>query len=273
MFSGAKGGSLKFGSTTMDYITFGRGKKVLVLIPGLSDGLKTVKGTQKAMALMYRRYARDFRVYVFSRKNDLQQGYSTEDMAREVKEAMDRLGITSAYVKGLSQGGMIAQHLAINEPRVVEKLVIAVSLARPNETIRRVVAHWLDLAKAGDYKNLVIDSMEKNYTEAYIKKKKYRLLYPLITRIGKPKDFSRFIVQGEACMSHNAYDKLERIQCPALVIGGGQDQVVGANTSGEMAEKIPRCRLVLFPGLGHGAYAETKEFDREVLRFLKEDPG
>lgn len=28
----------------MDYVTFGKGKKTLLIIPGLGDGLATVKG-------------------------------------------------------------------------------------------------------------------------------------------------------------------------------------------------------------------------------------
>ena len=268
MFNGAKGNSIKIGHTEMEYITFGKGEKILVIIPGLPDGLKTVKGTAKTMALMYRRYAKEYRVYVFSRKNQLENGYTTRDMARDLKEAMDQLGITRAYVKGLSQGGMIAQYLAIDYPEVVEKLIIAVSMAKQNDTIQQVVQGWITMAEKGDYKSFIIDSMEKTYTEDYLTRKKYRWMYPLITRIGKPKDFTRFIIQARACLSHNAYEELGKIQCPTLVIGGDRDKVVGINTSEEMAEEIPGSKLVIYPNLGHGAFTETKDFDRQALKFL-----
>lgn len=37
----------------MDYIRFGRGKKTLVMIPGVGDGLKTVCGTALFFAVSY----------------------------------------------------------------------------------------------------------------------------------------------------------------------------------------------------------------------------
>ena len=78
----AKNGTLQIGGTTMDYICFGTGEKILVMLPGLGDGLRSMKGTALPMALMYRSFARDFKVYVFSRKNVLPKGYTTRDMAR-----------------------------------------------------------------------------------------------------------------------------------------------------------------------------------------------
>ena len=85
---------------TADYVRFGSGEQVLVMLPGLGDGLQTVKGTALPMALMYRRLAKDFTVYMFSRKNDLPEGHTTRDMAHDLAEAMDALGIRKASVLG-----------------------------------------------------------------------------------------------------------------------------------------------------------------------------
>ena len=40
-----KDGTVKIGNISLNYISFGKGKKNLIMIPGLGDGLKTVKGT------------------------------------------------------------------------------------------------------------------------------------------------------------------------------------------------------------------------------------
>ena len=40
----AKNATLSMNGKTMDYVTFGKGKQPLVIIPGLGDGLQTVKG-------------------------------------------------------------------------------------------------------------------------------------------------------------------------------------------------------------------------------------
>jgi len=266
MICSAKNGSVTIGNTTMDYVRFGRGPKTLVMIPGLGDALRTVKGTALPMAMLYRRYARGCTVYLFSRKNELEDGYSTRDMANDQAEVMRTLGIAKAYVMGISQGGMIAQYLAADNPELVEKLVLAVTVARPNETVKAAAKGWIEMARAGDYKSLIVDTTEKSYSEKRLKR--LRPLYPVLVRFGRPKDFSRFLIQAGACVRHDAYGELERIACPTLVIGGGSDRVVGPAASEEIAARIPGSKLVLYEGLGHMAFEEAKDFHDRVMRFL-----
>lgn len=266
MFYGAEEGKVKVGRTDMDYVAFGRGQKSFIIIPGLGDGLKTVKGTKILLAMMYKLFAKEYKVYVFSRKNHIEEGYSTRDMAEDQKIAMENLGIKNAYIMGISQGGMISQYLAIDYPEIVDKLVIGVSVSKQNDIIQKAIKNWITLAENNDYRNLIIDTMEKTFTE--YKLKKYRVFYPIVTKFGKPKKFNRFIVQANACLHHNAYDELDKIKCSTLVIGGDSDKIVGENASKEMAERIDKSRLILYKGLGHGAYEEAKDFNQQVLKFL-----
>lgn len=267
MFWGAKNGSVRIGDTDMDYISFGKGRDILIFLPGLGDGLTTVKGLAVPMALGCRMYAKKFKVYAFSRKNHLEEGYSTRDMAKDQAEAMRILGISKAHILGVSQGGMIAQYLAIDHPDLVEKLVLTVTLSKPNGMIQRVIENWMLFAKAGDYKALMVDTAEKSYSKRHLKK--YRLLYPMIGRMGKVKDFQRFLIQAAACVRHDAYAELGRIKCPTLIIGGKDDRIVGADASVELADKIEGSELVLYEGLGHGLYEEAKDFHDRVTDFLE----
>lgn len=266
MFYDAKEGKVKVGGTDMDYVTFGKGQKAFIIIPGLGDGLKTVKGTKLLIARMYKLFAKEYKVYVFSRKNHIEEGYSTRDMAEDQRVAMENLGIKNAHVMGISQGGMISQYLAIDYPEMVDKLVIGVSVSKQNDIMQKVIKNWITLAENNDYRNLIIDTMEKIYTEDKVKK--YRMFYPILTSVGKPKNFTRLIIQANACLNHNAYGELDKIKCSTLVIGGDSDKVVGKNASQEMAERINKSKLILYKGLGHGAYEETKDFNKQVLRFL-----
>jgi pimeloyl-ACP methyl ester carboxylesterase len=122
------------------------------------------------------------------------------------------------------------------------------------------------MAKLGDYKHLMIDTFEKMFTENYLKK--YRWLYPILGRVGKPKSFDRFIVMANACTMHNSYDELYKIQSPTLVIGGDSDRVVGKDTSQEIAKQIHGSKLLIYEGLGHGVYEEAKDFNQQVISFL-----
>ncbi len=263
----AKNGCVRIDDTNMDYVSFGKGSNVLVMLPGLADGLTTVKGMAFSLAMTYRIFAKDYSVFVFSRKNDIPENYSTRDMAEDQAKAMKNLGIASANVMGVSQGGMIAQYLAIDHPELVKKLVLAVTLSKQNEIVQRVTANWISMAERGDYKSLMIDTAEKSYSEKYLKR--CRCLYPLLAHIGKPKDFRRFLIQANSCIHHNAYPELDKILCATLVLGGACDKIVGKDASLELADKIETSELFIYNDFGHAAYEEAKDFNTRILRFLE----
>lgn len=262
----AKNGTVSVFGREMDYISFGTGSKNLVILPGLGDGLKTVKGTAIPFALAYRKFAKDYRVYVFSRKTPLEEGYTTRDMARDQIEAMRVLGISKTGLLGISQGGMIAQYVAIDAPKQIERLVLAVTISKQNEMVQSVINKWCRMVKASDYKSLFIDIVENSYSDKYLKK--YRLLYPILGKMGKGKDSGRFLIQANACMTHNAYEELDKISAKTLVIGAECDKSVGVMASHEIAENIKGSQLYIYPNLGHGAYEEAKDFNDRVLSFL-----
>lgn len=266
MVLGARSRSVPIGTTQAEYVVFGRGEQQLVIIPGLGDGLKTVGKMAPTLAILYRQYAKDHRIHVFSRKHDLEDGCTTRDMARDLAEAMGTLGIEKAHVLGVSQGGMIAQWLAIDHPHRVGRLTIGVSVSRQKETIQQVIGGWVEMAERGDYRALTIDSMEKTYPERTAKR--YRPLYPILARVGRPASLRRFVIQARSCLGHDAYAELHRIVSPTLVIGDEDDRVVGRGTSEEIAERISGSELYLTKGLGHAAF-QDREFNREVLRFLR----
>ncbi len=267
MLYNAENGSIKMHHTSMDYIRFGLGKRNVILIPGLGDGLRTVKGKALPFAFLYRSYAKDYNVYVFSRKNELEDGYTTRDMAMDLKKAMDILGIKKADIIGVSQGGMIAQYMAIDYPEVVNKLVLTVTLSRQNEVLKSVVRTWIDWAKEGKYKEINIDTAKKMYTEEYLQK--YNWMYSLFMNIGKPKDFSRFLIMAEACLTHNAYDELDKITMPCFVIGAINDLIVTGQASEEIAKKIRGSELYMYEKYGHGVFEEAGDFNKKIQVFLE----
>ena len=107
------------------------------------------------------------------------------------------------------------------------------------------------------------------YSDGYYRKNKP--LLPVIARLTKPKSYERFFIQAEACLTHNALDRLPRIQCPTLVIGGEQDRALGPEASREIAAAIPGAKLRMYAEWGHGLYEEARDFNRVVLDFLQEN--
>jgi pimeloyl-ACP methyl ester carboxylesterase len=274
LFGNLEEGSVKIGSSEVEYAAFGRGETSLVAIPGLSEGLRTIKGTGKMLWFMYRGFARTHRIYVIGRKNELEEGYTTNDMADDLAAVMDKLDIVPAQVMGISQGGMIAQWLAINYPEKVSRLAILISLARQNDTVQQTLGNWIKMAGEEEYEDLAIDMQEKNFTEDYLKK--MRPFYWILKRTGHPQSKERFLIQAESCRTHDAYDELSKIKCPTFIIGGGADKIVGgAEVQQEMAEVIKGSKLHIYPDLGHGAFIEAKDFNDHLYNFFnieKQEP-
>ena len=262
----AKNRTLKLPDGEMDYIRFGTGKKTLIILPGLGDGLQTVKGTALPMAMMYRIFAGDFTVYAFSRKSPLPNGYTTRDMARDQVAAMDRLGMRRADIFAVSMGGMIAQHLAADYPERVGKLVLTVTAARLNPVLEASVREWITLAEQGDHGAFMDSNMRLIYSDSYYRKNKWMM--PMVGKLTKPKSYERFFIQANACLTHDAWAKLSDIRSRTLVIGGEKDLALGADASREIAAKIPRAELRMYPQWGHGLYEEAKDFNHAVLEFL-----
>ena len=262
-----KNGLLKLPEWEMEYICFGRGKKVLILLPGLGDGLRTMKGTALPMAVLYRVFAKDYTVFAFSRRRQIPVGYTTRDMAKDQKLAMDALGITQADIMGVSMGGMIAQWLAADYPEAVGKLVLVVTADKPNILMEESLKLWIRQAKAGDHAALMESNLQKIYSEKYYRQN--RFMVPLLGKLTKPRSYERFLAQANACLTHNTEAVLSNIQAQTLVIAGEKDMVLGAEPSKTIAQRIPYARLRIYPQWGHGLYEEEKTFNATVLDFLR----
>lgn len=266
MLWNAKNGTLSLDKTEMHYVSFGYGNKKLILLPGLSDGLTTVKGKALLLANFYRLFFKKYTVYMFSRKNDMPESYSIRDMAHDQAKAMKMLGINKAAVVGVSQGGMIAQYLAIDYPNMVEKLVLVVAAPCSNDRTEKCLKKWISFAKKGNHEALMIDTIEKSYSIQ--KLKQYRKLYPIIGFIGKPSNYDRFLINANAILHFDASQEIKTISCPTLIIGGEKDKIVGIQASYDMKEQIPNSILYIYHKLGHASFAEANDFNQRILNFL-----
>lgn len=271
MLSGPQNKKIQIGDTDMYYVSFGHGKKPFVILPGLGDGLKTVKGLALPLSIKYKELLDEFKIYSFSRKNQLPEGYTTRDMARDQAEAMRLLGIEHAHLMGISMGGMISQYMAIDYPELVDRLVLVVTLSEPNPVMDDSIEVWLDLAEKGEFQHLMTDTARRMYTEAFFKRNEWML--PVTGVVGEPKSYDRYLVMAKACRVHNAYEELDKIKAPTLVIGGELDATLGGDPSRRIAEKIPSAELYMYEAYGHGLYEECKDFETRVKEFLlKEIP-
>lgn len=262
----AKELKLTLNNKQINYITFGKGTKSLIMIQGLNTN--GIKGAVNSLAYMYRIFAKDYTVYLFDRRTEVYDGITVRELAADIAEAMEALGLVNADVFAVSQGGMIGQYLAIDRPDLVHRMVLAVTLSRNNDVIKEVLSNWIEMTEQEKYKELVVDMAVKMYSDAYVKR--YKPFIPLLTAVQKPKDKERFITLAKASLTCNAYEELEQIKCPVLVLGGRRDKVTTGQASVEIAEKLG-CEIYMYEDLGHAAYEEAKDFNRRVYDFLMKE--
>lgn len=268
MLYNARNFQLTLDGCTVDGLSFGKGSRHLLMIPGLGDGLKTAKGMALPVAYQYRALAKaGYTVTLLSRRHPLPEGFTTRDMAADLAACMIKLGIAQTDVLGVSQGGMIAQWLTIDAPSLVRRLVLTVTAPCSNPTVIEAVTGWMDMARQGDYAAIMLDTAQRSYSDAYLKKN--RLFLPLLGKVGKPADFTRFLRMADACLTHDATEQLPLIQAPTLIIGGEKDRIVTAEASHALHQLIPDSQLHMYPAYSHAAYEEAKDFCKQVIDFLQ----
>lgn len=261
-----RNGCVEIGDTDMYYVSFGSGEKKVVMLPGLSDGLSTVKGKAWILSAPYKKYLKDYTVYMFSRKNNMPVGYSISDMADDQVLVMKKLGINKAYLCGVSQGGMIAQCIALNHPDVVEKLVLAVTAPNANEVACDSVSGWIDMAERGDHTCLMIDTAERMYSDKYLARN--RKYFPLMAKFTKPKSYERFFRNANAILEFDIRDRLSELSVPTYILAGSDDKTVGNDAAPELHSRISGSKIYYFNGLGHGAFEEAKDFYDKIFEFF-----
>jgi len=263
MFWGLVEGKVSIPSGDMNYLSFGKGRKNLIIIQGLN--VRDIKGAGASLALMYKIFSKNYRVWFFDRRGVVKDGLTNWDLAEDIYFAMKELNIESADVFGVSQGGMIAMALTLEHPQCVTKLVLAATSSRANENIKKVVGRWVVCAQNEDHITINKDTFSLMYTERYLKK--YKILMPLLIRMIKPKDFGRFRILASAIPDFDCYERLNEIKCPVLVLAGEQDKITTGEASIEIAEKL-NCEIHMYPGYGHAVYEEAKDFNSRIYEFL-----
>ena len=248
----------------MDCCRFGRGGRVMVILPGLS--IKSVVAEEHALEQGFSLFCDDFTVYVFDRRGNLPETYGVADMAADTARVMDALGLADCCIFGASQGGMIAQVLAATRPDLVSRLVLGSTTARGADSAAEVVDTWETLAREGRVTELVDATVRHLYSPATV------AAYGDMIRAGMaditPDELRRFIVLAGGTPAFDARPLLERITAKALVIGCFGDAVVGWRASVDLAERLG-CPLYLYgPEYGHSVYDEAPDYRRRVYDFF-----
>ncbi|MBO4693252.1 MAG: alpha/beta hydrolase [Clostridia bacterium] len=251
----------------MQYIKFGKGSKALVILPGLS--IQSVINAAPAIKKQYEIFCKDFTVYIFDRRCDLPDIYSVYDMADDTAKAMSALGLSRVCLFGVSQGGMIAETIAIKYPELVEKSVLGSTACRMDAKRFSVISDWIKLAKEGNAQELYLSFGEKVYnSETFIK---YCSSFISMSKSVTKAELERFVILAEGADDFDVKDRLGEIRCPVLVIGDSDDAVLG-DAAAEIADAMknnPDFQIYMYSGYGHAVYDLAPDYPKRLFDFFK----
>ena len=235
------------------FVRVGAGSRRLAILPGLNDALQAVDAAPRFWARFCRGLDSDRTIYLVSRPRSLSPGTTTRDMAAMYAELFsDELG--PCDVLGVSMGGFIAQHLAVEHPKLIDRLVLAVTGARAEPVKLDLYRTWLDWARAGRWRDAFVDMMEKTYSGCSESCDVSWMQASPKSVIRTELDESDYIVSIEACLEHDSREVACRIDRPTLVLGGTKDVLMSAAASRDLSDRIPGVQLQLVEGAGHAAF-------------------
>jgi aminoacrylate hydrolase len=196
--------------------------------------------------------------------------YSVEQMARDVVELMDGLGIAKAHYVGHSTGGAIGQVLALDYAAKIDGLVLSSTLPAADIYVKRlfdVRSEALEKLGAEFYSklgNLVL------YPPSWLAQN-FAALEAVQARSEIPATPTEIVKSRiAAVMRHDRTSDLPRIPHRTLVSCARDDAVTPAYLSEALARAIPNSRLVIFPTGGHFYnHVSPHEFERMVVEFLR----
>ena len=197
-----------------------------------------------------------------------------EEMARNAVAFIRALGFDQVDLFGFSMGGMIAQVIAQEEPRLVRKMILAGTGPAGGEGIDKVTRiSYLDTARGllthRDPKEFLFFTRTPNGRAAG--KQFLGRLQERTTDRDKAISVRSFRAQLKAIHGWGQQQPadLASIHQPVLVLNGESDKMVPTKNTVDLDRRLPNSQLVVYPDAGHGGVFQFHEdFVKRALEFL-----
>ncbi|HSJ20059.1 MAG TPA: alpha/beta hydrolase [Nocardioidaceae bacterium] len=206
-----------------------------------------------------------------------QTPYSMQDMADDGFALLDHLELDAAHVVGISMGGMIAQTMALSQPKRVLSLTSIMS-----STGRRTVG-WQDpsllpllMASRHSREDYIetsaklwrlIGSPEYPDTTETIRERAAETWDRGISRAGVMRQMGAILTQPDRSRA------LRSLRVPTLVIHGTHDKMVHVSGGRATSQAIPGSELLLVPGMGHDVPSDLHETFVAAIRRVADRAG
>lgn len=199
---------------------------------------------------------------------------TVDEMARDAIALIRALGLHEVDLLGFSLGGFVAQDITLKAPGLVRKLVLTGTGPAGGKGIEKVGAvSWplmlkgmLTLRDPKVYLFFTSTASGRQAAKAFLNRLKER-------KAGRDKGptVRAFLRQLQAITAwgQQAPQDLGSIKIPVLIANGDNDIMVPTVNSHDMARRIPKAQLVVYPDAGHGGIFQYHDkFVAQALEFL-----
>jgi 3-oxoadipate enol-lactonase len=194
--------------------------------------------------------------------------FTIAEMAADAAALLEALEIESAHVLGISMGGMIAQELALADPRRLRSLTIGCSYCGGPDSLLMDPADFQGLTEAwssGDQDRVFRAMWELNVSPAFAANdESYAEFTEMAGALPAPRQ--TIALQLQAIAAHDTSARLLDLTIPTLVIHGTVDRVLPYPNGPLIASLIPGARLEAYEDVGHMFWWEQPERSAELLR-------
>jgi pimeloyl-ACP methyl ester carboxylesterase len=189
--------------------------------------------------------------------------YRGEDMIGDILAVQDALGWRGAHLLGVSMGAGMAQLTALLHPGRVRTMTLVSGLPVGGSPLRMLpYMHLGAFARLAtrrygpgraEQERMLVDVLRATYTRAYPMDEEW-------ARRTAAESYDRHAPDPAARQRQLAAvrgmkiprESLAGITAPSLVIHGQADPLIRPAASRALARALPRARLVIYPGMGHG---------------------
>nr|WP_297383432.1 alpha/beta hydrolase [uncultured Roseateles sp.] len=205
---------------------------------------------------------------------------SMQGLARDIIAFIGTLGAEQVDLFGFSLGGMVAQQVALDAPKVVRRLVLAGTGPAGGEGMAAFSPRVQEILSRQNA-NPAQRALELFYSPSAASQAAGMAWLGRITarQADREPDAAPQVAAAQLAalaawgqVSGDRYADLKRITQRTLVVNGHDDIMVPTINSFILQQSLPDARLMLFPDSGHGAHFQfAEEFAEAAARFLAAD--
>jgi 3-oxoadipate enol-lactonase len=187
-----------------------------------------------------------------------------QGLVETVLRALRVLGVERGHFVGHSMGSIVCQHIAVQQPSLIQSLVLLGPLLAPPDTARQAMRERAAKVRAEGMADIA-DAIVKGATSGDTKNSNpvgVGFIRELIMR----QDAEGYARNCEALAGATAAD-VAQIRCRTLLVAGDEDAIAPASNVRAMAQQIRDARVVVLNRSGHWLSIERAV---EVTAELKE---